>query len=81
MSLRCLIFAIPMLPNFVDVKVILDNNQIPDCPQYMVIVSKIRIPHRGKDGVWKGRDYERSGILKCVFPLSEKSIKHISYYR
>ena len=46
------------------------NNQLPECPRNLIIVSKMRRPYRGKDGTM------REGTFSNVyFHLSEKCVK------
>ncbi|XP_062611131.1 uncharacterized protein LOC134272979 isoform X2 [Saccostrea cucullata] len=47
-----------------------ENNQIPDSPRNLVIVSKMKRPYRGKDGTMK-----EGALSNVYFHLSEKCIK------
>ena len=42
------------------------NNQLPECPRNLIIVSKTRRPYRGKERNMKG------DIIKCIFSSIRK---------
>ena len=46
------------------------NNQLPECPRNLIIVSKMRRPYRGKDGNMKEGTFSN-----VYFHLSEKCVK------
>lgn len=51
------------------------NNQIPDCPRNLVIVSKMKRPYRGQDGTMK-----EGPPSNVYFHLSEKCIREKDSY-